>query len=75
VIRNLDQSKNQQTSAPHLNKLKAELQEKEKYIKQIEVRQGVVVGVGFAHDDKGWLWEWALLMITRAGCCGDGLRS
>ena len=37
MIRNLDQTKKQQTSAPHVNKLKGELQEKEKHIRQMEV--------------------------------------
>ena len=37
VIRSLDPNKNQMNNAPHINKLKSELVEKEKYIKQLEV--------------------------------------
>jgi len=31
----------------------------------------MVVGVGFAHDDKRWLlWGWASLMMAKDGCGG-----
>ena len=38
VIRSLDPNKNQANMTPHITKLKSDLAEKEKYIKQLEVK-------------------------------------